>query len=213
MPGWVATVSRSSAERAPGARYRVAFVGDGGPRCCVGDSFEIRPERVGDHRQIRRVVVAAFGSDVEADLVERIRAAPEYVPEMSLVAEIDGEIVGHVMISGASLRHAAGDRRIVMLSPLAVDPAHQRAGIGGALVRSVAAIANQLGEPLVVLEGSPQYYPRFGFEPAARHGLVLSLPGWAPPEAAQVLRLDGYDAADPTLRGVVVYPAAFDGVD
>jgi putative acetyltransferase len=179
----------------------------------MGDSFEIRPERVGDHRQIRRVVAAAFGSDVEADLVERIRVSPEYVPEMSLVAEIDEEIVGHVMISGASLRHADGDRRIVMLSPLAVDPAHQRAGIGGALVRSVAAVASQLGEPLVVLEGSPQYYQRFGFEPAAPHGLVISLPEWAPPEAAQVLCLDGYDASDPTLRGVVVYPAAFDGVD
>ena len=179
----------------------------------MGDSLEIRPERIGDHRQIRRVVAAAFGSDVESDLVERIRASPEYVPEMALVAEIGGEIVGHVMVSGARIRHASGDRRIVMLSPLAVDPTHQGVGIGGALVRAVTTIASEIGEPLVVLEGSPQYYARLGFEPATASGIAVRLPDWAPPEAAQVMHLERYDAADPTLRGAVVYPPAFDGVD
>ena len=162
------------------------------------------------------MVAAAFDSDVEADLVERIRASPEFVPEMALVAESVGEvaveILGHVMISGAVISHGSGERRIVMLSPLAVAPAHQRRGIGGALVRAVTALADQFGEPLVVLEGSPQYYQRFGFEPAQPHGITLHLPDWAPPEAAQVMLLACYDASDPTLRGAVVYPPAFDGV-
>ena len=177
----------------------------------------IRPEQIADHRQIRRIVAQAFGSDAEADLVERIRESPEFVPEMALVAEVgagpDASIVGHVMISGAVIRSDEADRRIVMLSPLAVSPEFQRRGIGGALVRAATSLAEQLGERLVVLEGSPKYYSRFGFEPAARYGIAIHLPDWAPPEAAQVMLLGGYDGSEATLRGTVVYPPAFDGVE
>ena len=166
----------------------------------------MRPERADDFAAIRALVAAAFESDGEADLVEAIRGSEHYVAEMSLVAESDGEVVGHVMISGASLRSDGGDRPIVMLAPIAVAPSHQGAGIGSALVRAVAAIADTRGEPLVVLEGSPAYYGRFGFEPAYEHGIELPLPDWAPREAGQVLRLSGYD---PSLTGLVRYPAAF----
>jgi putative acetyltransferase len=179
----------------------------------MSDSTKIRTERPGDHAEIAQVVAAAFGSQVEADLVERIRASPEYVEEMALVAERAGRIIGHVMISGAVIRHDGGERAIVMLSPLAVAPDYQGAGVGGALVVAVTEIADGRGEDLVVLEGSPAYYPRFGFEPAAPHGILIDLPDWAPPEAAQVLLLRAYDGSDPTLRGTVVYPSAFDGVE
>lgn len=177
----------------------------------------IRAEGLADHYEISRVVAAAFGADVEADLVELIRDSPEYVPEMALVAEAGGEIVGHVMVSGTALRHGGehggGERTIVMLAPLAVRPDRQKTGLGAALVAAVVAIADERGEPLVVLEGSPDYYGRLGFEPAARYGIEMPLPDWAPPEAAQVMRLSTYDPADSTLRGTVVYPAAFDGVE
>lgn len=103
------------------------------------ESMVIRTESADDHEAIRRVVAAAFGSDAEAILVERIRASPEYVPEMALVAEIGDELVGHVMISGAVIRNADGERRISMLSPLAVVPSSQREGIGSALVRAARA--------------------------------------------------------------------------
>jgi putative acetyltransferase len=100
--------------------------------------------------------------------------------------------------------------RVALLSPLAVDPAHQRDGIGGALVREVCARADAAGDPLVVLEGSPAYYPRFGFVDARTHGITLPLPDWAPPEAGQVLPLT---ADDPAITGRVVYPPPFEGVD
>ena len=173
----------------------------------------IRPEQPADHPAIRRVVAAAFGSDVEADLVDRIRASPEYVAEMALVAEVDGEVAGHVMISGATLNHSLGPRPIVMLSPLAVEPAAQGRGIGGALVRAALTIADRRGEPIVVLEGSPHYYSRFGFEHSLHHGIELPLPHWAVSEAGQVMRLSSFDPDDATLRGTVVYPAAFDGLE
>lgn len=146
----------------------------------------IRAERAADVAAIREVVIAAFGSAVEGDLVERIRASPEYMAEMALVAVHHEEVVGHVMISGAVLRSEAGDRPIGMLSPLAVAPAHQRQGVGGALIKAAVAVADRWGEPLVVLEGGPQYYGRFGFEHAVKHGITIELPDWAPLEAAQV---------------------------
>ncbi len=134
---------------------------------------------------------------------------------MDLVAELDDlGVVGHVMISRAMLRSpSGGERSIVMLSPLAVSPAVQGRGVGGELVRAATSIADQQGEPLVVLEGSPVYYSRFGFVAAASHGLTLPLPDWAPPAAAQVMLLAAYDATDESLRGTVVYPPAFDGLE
>ena len=171
------------------------------------DQVHIRAVRAGDFASIGQVVAAAFESEAEADLVEGIRASQNYVPELELVAEFEGQMVGHVMISRCTLRTDGGDRPIVMLSPLAVAPAHQGAGIGSRLVRSVCEAANRLGEPMVVLEGSPAYYRRFGFEHSLEHGIELPLPDWAPATAAQVLRLDSYDT---TLRGKVVYPPAFD---
>lgn len=128
---------------------------------------------------------------------------------MALVAEIDEQIVGHVMISHAVIRNEEGDRRISMLSPLAVDPGRQRAGVGAVLVRAVLAVADDRGETLVTLEGDPAYYRRFGFEPSKLFGIEIHLPDWAPPEAAQVVRLGGFDPRDPSLRGTVIYPTAF----
>lgn len=180
----------------------------------------IRPETPADHDAIAAVVGRAFGSPAEPRLVEAIRASGEYLAELALVATVDGTIVGHVMISGCRLvaqtvesgddpGHDTG-HDIVMLSPLAVDPDVHGRGVGSELVRSVTALADRRGEPLVVLEGDPRYYTRFGFEPAAGHGITMPIPDWAPPEAAQVLRLTN---DDPALRGRVIYPPSFEVLD
>ena len=172
---------------------------------------EIRPETPDDHLAIRAVVAAAFEHDPGvAELVELIRASPNYVPDLSLVACRDGEIVGHVMLSHAELVDEHGQRhRILTLSPLAVAPAAQRQGIGSALVPAGLAAAEALGEPLVVLEGSPRYYPRFGFRDCRTFGITIELPDWAPPDAGQAYPLSAYD---PALHGRLVYPPAFAAV-
>ncbi len=118
-------------------------------------------------------------------------------------------IVGHVIISFAVLLDGDSEHRIANLSPLAVAPHHQGRGIGSALVREVTSKADALGEALVVVEGSPNFYGRLGFEHAVLYGMEMALPSWAPAEAAQVLRLSSYV---PSIRGRVVYPPPFDEV-
>ena len=167
----------------------------------------IRPEAPAEFAAIARVVTEAFDSPIEARLVEAIRATPEYLPELALVAEVDGEVVGHTMISRATVRDGERVHGVCNLSPLAVAPRLHRLGVGSALVREVTRRADEQGFPLVVLEGDPRYYSRFGFEHAAPLGIRIKLPSWAPSAAGQVLRLRAYDAG---TRGEVVYSSAFD---
>jgi putative acetyltransferase len=169
----------------------------------------IRVEQPSEADAIHDVVFSAFASENEAQLVAKIRASENFVPAWSLVAEIDGDLVGHVMASYVELVDGDVSRRVPSLSPLSVAFDHQNRGIGSALVRALAPIVDEAGEPLMVLEGDPKYYSRFGFEFAPGVGIHIHLPSWAPPEAAQVLRLRSYDAA---VKGQVVYPPAFNDV-
>ncbi len=169
-----------------------------------------RPETADDYDAIDDVVSGAFPSDAEARLVRGIRASREYIPALALVANVDGAVVGHVMVSHAELHHDGIVHEIAILAPLAVRREHQGRGIGGELVREVLARADALAEPLIVLEGSPLYYPRFGFRPASELGITMPLPDWAPPEAAMAIPLAAYRTE---LRGAVVYPKAFDLVE
>lgn len=171
----------------------------------------IEPEQAADHQAVRRVVAAAFAHQPQvADLVELIRASPQYEPELALVARRGGEVVGHVMVSHAELvDDAAGTWDVLTLSPLAVRPDVQRQGVGSALVVEALRRADATGASLVTLEGSPAYYPRFGFRDARTVGVTIDLPDWAPPDAGQVYPLSAYD---PAVRGRLVYPPAFAAV-
>lgn len=127
------------------------------------------------------------------------RVITEIEPEISLVWEEDGEIVGHTMLSRMSM----GDLRPFQLSPVSVVPARQRQGIGGALVREALRRADEIGEPFVVLLGHPSYYPRFGFEPAAPLGIL------GPRDFGEAWMLARLGAFDDSIRGTVTFPPAF----
>lgn len=167
--------------------------------------LEIRPEAPVDHDSIRELLRRAFDPyGGEAELVDALRAAGDHVPELCLVALEDGELAGHVFYS--RVRLGSGDEALA-LAPMAVRPDGQRRGTGSRLVEASLVRAAKTEVPLVVVLGHPAYYPRFGFEPAERFGVVA--PWDVPSEAWMVHPLPAYH---PDARGLVTYPAAFGSV-
>jgi putative acetyltransferase len=137
------------------------------------DAITVRPEQPGDVEAIDDVVSAAFlagfGTTTEAGLIRTMRQRGELVAELTLVAEVDGRIVGHIAFSEVTLDGRAA--RGLGLAPVAVAPDVQASGIGSLLITTALERAEQLGWQFVVLVGHPGYYPRFGFAPAAAAGL------------------------------------------
>ena len=162
----------------------------------------IRVEKPDDYESVADVVESAFGDRAVVELTEAIRASDGYVPDLAFVAD-DGGVVGHLMLSYVSIEDTAF--RVLQLAPMAVRPDRQRQGVGVALIRRALSAADERGEPLVLVEGVPDYYPRFGFRPASELGLLR--PYESIPEAAwMAIRLSAYD---PSIRGRVIYPAWF----
>lgn len=132
----------------------------------------IRLETPADRAAAIEVERAAFGEPQEATIVEVVRDEPG---SFALVAETDGEVVGHVQLSTAWV----GEDEVLALGPIAVAPASQRQGIGTALVAAALEEAGRRGACAVILLGSPAYYGGRGFEPASRHGLANPFAGIA----------------------------------
>jgi putative acetyltransferase len=130
----------------------------------------IRPEQPVDVAAIRQVVEAAFGRAAEADLVDKLRAQGKAV--VSLVAEMEGQIVGHILFSEVTVETNPRNIKLIGLAPLAVAPAHQRSGIGAHLTRAGLAACRAAGYDAAIVLGHPEYYPRFGFVPASRFGIT-----------------------------------------
>jgi putative acetyltransferase len=161
-----------------------------------------RPEQSGDEAAIRRVNEIAFERADEADLVDALRGSEAWLSEFSIVAEDDSGIVGHALFSLVELD---GGVELLSLGPMAVVLDRRRSGVGTALVRDGLERARQTSYPLVVVVGHPDYYSRFGFEPARRFG--VDTPYDVPDEAWMALRLPAY--GEQKACGTVRYPPAW----
>jgi putative acetyltransferase len=164
---------------------------------------EIRDEQPDDAPAIHALVTLGFGRPAEADLVDALRRARAVL--VSLVAELDGELVGHALLSPVVLDAggtAAG------LAPLAVLPARQHAGVGSALVRAALSRCRAIGLPAVFVLGEPHFYRRFGFSAAARRGLRCVYPDAE--EAFMVVELEPAWLAG--REGLARYRPEFDQV-
>jgi putative acetyltransferase len=161
----------------------------------------IRPETLCDRVAVFRVHNLAFGREDEARLVDVLRAGG--FVRLSLVAEIDGQIVGHVLFSELTIEGREGLLSALALAPLAVVPEFQKQGIGSELVRRGLDLCREQGHRIAFVVGHPGFYPRFGFSRALTHGLCSPYAG----ESFMAAEL-----AEGALRGVagaVHYPPPF----
>lgn len=157
----------------------------------------IRPEVAADTGAIFAINSTAFESDAEARLVDRLRGAG--AATVSLVAEVGGTLVGHILFSPVTIESEHGPVNKVFdalgLAPMAVVPELPKRGIGSALVRAGIEACRQLGTERLIVLGHPDYYPRFGFQPASGFGITCE-----------------YDVPDDTFMAMELVPGALDGV-
>jgi putative acetyltransferase len=168
--------------------------------------MKICSENVSDYPAIAEVNTLAFGRKEEAQLIAAICNSQFYIPELSLIAEIEGKLVGHILFSYIQLVNEAS-LQVLGLAPMAVHPQFQRQGIGSALVTAGLQLADRKGEALVIVLGHPQFYTKFGFQPSVKYQIASPFP--VPEEVFMVKTLSGYEEK---YQGKVVYPPAFNTV-
>ena len=159
----------------------------------------IRQERSKDFPSVYALVKAAFESAEHADgneqdLVNALRKSDSYIPELSLIAEVDGKIVGHIMFTKLKI----GNQVQLALAPLSVMPEYQKLGVGTALIQEGHKRAKALGYGYSVVLGSEKYYPRIGYLPAKNYGI--------PSENFMACKLS---ENAPAVSGVVQYAKEF----
>lgn len=134
----------------------------------------IRHETSKDYEEIYELIAEAFATAEHADgneqdLVVALRKGTAYIPELSLVAEIDGELAGHILFTKAKV----GNNEVIVLAPLSIKPKYQRQGVGTGLITEGHRIARKLGYQYSLVLGSELYYPKFGYIPAEQLGIEV----------------------------------------
>ena len=170
----------------------------------------IRQEQIKDHVSVFQIIEKAFktmeySSHTEQFIVEKLRKSDAFIPELSLVAELGGQLVGYIILSKIHIDR--GDKLIDALSlrPVAVLPEFHKQGIGGKLIKKAHQIAKSLGHEIIILLGHKDYYPRFGYEMTSKYG--IQLPFDAPPENCMVRGLNPDSLKD--VGGKVIYSKPF----
>jgi putative acetyltransferase len=163
--------------------------------------IQIRPETIADREAIRRINTEAFGGPVEADLVDRLRADGDLL--LSLVAVDGADIVGHVAFSRLLVEGGPEPCAAVALAPVAVEPDHQKRGIGRQLIQTGHGRLAVRSEALFVVLGDPSYYSRFGYRRDLAEGFQSVWQG----DALQALALGEFPR-----HGRLRYARAFDSL-
>ncbi len=171
--------------------------------------IEIRQEQESDNSDVYRVNCNAFERDEEARLVDALRHSEAFIPECSLVALLNDQIIGHILFTKIKIRNVNGESfQSLLLAPMAVHKANQQQGIGSQLVKAGLQKAKELKYSSVIVLGHEQYYPRFGFMPASRWG--IKAPYEVPDNAFMALELTANSLDG--VRGTVEFPKEFEGV-
>ena len=164
----------------------------------------IRKEEEKDHKQIYEVNKLAFQQENESKLIEKIRKSENFIPELSIVAEIDNRIVGHILFSKIKII-GDSDYESLALAPMAVIPEFQKRGIGSELIKKGIDKAKELGFDSIIVLGHKEYYPKFGFQRASKWN--IKCPFEVPDDVFMAIELT--EKAFEGKAGTVEYPDEF----
>ncbi len=173
--------------------------------CVLCLAMEVRVMRPDEYVTVRTLSVSAFDDDTIGDLLDDLRDSWAWEDSLSFVALDGNELIGHVLYTRGFVDAPTRMLDVLILSPLAVAPPQQNRGVGGAMITRTLEQLQSRDEPLVFLEGSPRYYPRFGFESAS--GLGFGSPSERIPDAAFMVHL--LPKYEPWMRGRLIYSDAF----
>ena len=142
----------------------------------MNQPINIRKETTEDYEEVIKLTEKAFESleisdHIEGKLIARLRKAPTFIEELSLVAEYNHQIFGHILFTPILIDNGEQQFQSLVLAPVSVLPEFQNQGIGGQLIRAGHQKAVELGFQSAILLGHPEYYPRFGYKPASTWGI------------------------------------------
>lgn len=177
----------------------------------MNQDIYIRKETQEDYREVIELTARAFKNMPYADgdedkLVERLRKAPNFINELSLVAESDGKILGHILFTPATIENEQKQFQTLVLGPVSVLPEFQKQGIGGELIKAGHKKAIDCGFDSVILIGHPEYYPRFGYKPASGWGIKTH---YQLPSDDVFMAVELKENALKNVSGMVIFPPEF----
>ncbi|REL32924.1 N-acetyltransferase [Rhodohalobacter sp. SW132] len=174
--------------------------------------IKIRQEKPADYEAVFKLIKKAFKKVEMSDhkeqfLVQLLRNSTSFVPELSLIAEYENEIIGHILLTKITIKNDQTEFNSLALAPVTVLPKYQKKGIGGMLIEQAHKKAIELGFKSVILLGHADYYPRFGYKKASRFG--VQLPFDVPDEYCMAIELTTGGLHE--VNGIVEYPKEFNG--
>ncbi|MBT30161.1 MAG: GNAT family N-acetyltransferase [Thalassobius sp.] len=170
----------------------------------------IRQEITEDHKAVFELIEKAFKDEVYSDhteqfLVERLRMSKAFEPALSIVAEVDNKIVGHILLTKVKIKNGDDEFDSLALTPVSVLPDYQRKGVGRKLIEQAHQKAKELDFKSVLVLGHEAYYPKFGYQQANNFG--IKFPFDVPPENCMAIEL--VENVLSGVSGTVEYPEEF----
>jgi predicted N-acetyltransferase YhbS len=177
----------------------------------MNQTITIRKEESFDHNWVIELTEKAFetleiSDHNEGKLVDKLRKAPTFIEELSLVAELNGQVVGHILFTPIIIDNGQQQFQSLVLAPVSVLPEFQKMGIGGQLILAGHQKAVELGFQSVILIGHPEYYPRFGYKPASIWGIKTH---YELPSDDVFMAVELTEGALSNVSGMVVFPPEF----
>lgn len=171
-------------------------------------NITIRPETEKDYTCITRVNDLAFKRKAEGKLIEELRKLDNFDSRLSFVAEVDEEIVGHLLFTTVAIDNNDMDHKTLTLAPMSILPEFQKRSVGKLMIIYGLQIAKEAGYGSVVVLGHPSYYPKLGFKPASKWNIKSPFP--TPDNAFMAIEL--FPGSLDNVSGKVIFPSAFDEV-